>query len=102
MHIVYQNGSFRGTSSRCSLEEFPAPKREKGTLYRMAQGRVKWYSANLGYGFIAPEGEGEDILVRHEDVAGNGFENLENGARVTYEPGQGREGMEAKNVSRSA
>ena len=68
----------------------------------MAQGRVKWYSANLGYGFIAPDGEGEDILVRHEDVAGNGFENLENGARVTYEPVRGREGMEAKNVARSA
>jgi CspA family cold shock protein len=68
----------------------------------VAQGRVKWYSANLGYGFIAPDGEDEDILVRHEDVAGNGFENLENGARVTYEPVQGREGTEAKNVSRSA
>ena len=66
----------------------------------MAQGRGKWYSANLGYGFIAPEGE--DILVRHKDVAGNRFENLENGARVTYEPVRGREGMEAKNVSRSA
>ena len=68
----------------------------------MAQGRGKWYSANLGYGFIAPEGEGEDILVAHEDAAGNRFENLENGAKVTHEPVRGREGMEAKNVSRSA
>ena len=66
----------------------------------MAQGRVKWYSANLGHGFILPDDGGVELLVVHEDIVGRGFKSLENNARVSYEEAAGREGPEAHNVSR--
>jgi CspA family cold shock protein len=66
----------------------------------MAQGRVKWYSPNLGHGFILPDDEGVELLVVHEDIVGRGFKSLENNARVSYEAAAGREGPEAHNVSR--
>ena len=65
----------------------------------MVRGRVKWYSADLGYGFILPEDGGVEVLVREEDITGNGSRSLEEDAEVTYEVVQGREGPEAKKVS---
>jgi CspA family cold shock protein len=66
----------------------------------MARGRVKWYSAALGYGFILPDDKGVEVLVREEDIAGDGPRSLEEDAEVTYEVLQGREGEEAKNISK--
>jgi cold shock protein len=68
----------------------------------MAQVRVKWYSAELGYGFILPDDRGTEILVRREDIATSGYRAPEKGARVTYEVAQGAEGAEARNVSEAA
>jgi CspA family cold shock protein len=66
----------------------------------MARGRVKWYSAQLGYGFILPDDGGVELLVQHADIrGGDGFRSIENGADVTYEPVRGKEGPEAKDVS---
>lgn len=67
----------------------------------MPQGRVKWYSAELGYGFILPYDGGTELLVRHEDVSDGGFGSLEKSVEVTYEAVEGREGPEAKNIQRS-
>ena len=76
-----------------------SPKRERRAP-DMAQGTVKWFSDEKGYGFITPdEGDG-DIFVHHTGIAGNGFKTLEEGARVTYEASQGRKGLQADNVSR--
>jgi cold shock protein len=66
----------------------------------MAQGTVKWFSDDKGYGFITPDEGGKDIFVHHTGIAGNGFKTLEEGARVTYEATQGRKGLQADNVSR--
>ncbi len=66
----------------------------------MAQGTVKWFSTEKGYGFIIPDDEGEDIFVHHTGIAGEGFKNLEEGEKVTYEVSQGRKGMQAENVSK--
>jgi CspA family cold shock protein len=66
----------------------------------MAQGTVKWFSDEKGYGFITPEEGDKDIFVHHSGIAGNGFKTLEEGARVTYEESQGRKGLQADNVSR--
>ena len=67
----------------------------------MTQGRVLWYCDAIGYGFIQPDEEGGKILVPRTGIDGNGSgpRFLENGAKVTYEAIQGREGMEAKSVS---
>jgi len=66
----------------------------------MAQGTVKWFSDEKGYGFITPDEGDKDIFVHHTSIAGNGFKTLEEGARVSYEASQGRKGLQADNVSR--
>jgi len=65
----------------------------------MAQGTVKWFSDEKGYGFISPDDGGEDLFVHHTGITGNGFKSLEEGSKVTYEATQGRKGMQAENVS---
>jgi cold shock protein len=65
----------------------------------MAQGTVKWFSTEKGYGFISPDDGSEDVFVHHTGIAGEGFKNLEEGEKVTYEVTQGRKGPQAENVS---
>ena len=66
----------------------------------MAQGTVKWFSTEKGYGFISPDDGSEDVFVHHTGIAGEGFKNLEEGEKVTYEVSQGRKGPQAVNVSK--
>ncbi len=67
----------------------------------MAQGTVKWFSQQKGYGFINPDDGGEDIFVHYSAVKGSGFRSLEEGERVSYGVTQGRRGLQAENVSRA-
>jgi CspA family cold shock protein len=64
----------------------------------MAQGTVKWFSQEKGYGFITPDEGGEDLFVHHTGIAGSGFKNLEEGEGASYEPTRGRKGEQAANV----
>jgi cold shock protein len=65
----------------------------------MAQGTVKWFSEEKGYGFISPDDGGEDLFVHYSGIAGDGFRSLEEGSKVTYEATQGKKGLQAENVS---
>jgi cold shock protein len=75
------------------------PQKNERRVPQMAQGTVKWFSDQKGYGFITPEDGGEDLFVHHNGIAGTGFKSLEEGAKVSYEATQGRKGMQAENVS---
>jgi CspA family cold shock protein len=66
----------------------------------MAQGTVKRFNDDKGYGFITPEEGGEDVFVHYSGIAGNGFKSLDEGTKVSYETTQGRKGLQAENVSR--
>ncbi len=64
----------------------------------MARGTVKWFNEEKGYGFISPDGGGEDLFVHYTGIEGTGFRSLTEGERVSYEPARGRKGEEAQNV----
>jgi CspA family cold shock protein len=67
----------------------------------MAQGTVKWFSDEKGYGFISPDDGGEDLFVHHTGISGEGFKTLDEGAKVSYEATQGRKGMQAGDLARA-
>lgn len=63
----------------------------------MAEGTVKWFSNEKGYGFIAREG-GEDVFVHHSAIDMEGYRSLNEGQRVEFEVVQGQKGLQAANV----
>ena len=63
----------------------------------MAQGTVKWFSDQKGYGFIAVEG-GKDVFVHHTAIQGEGFRTLSEGQRVSFDITTGPKGEQAANV----
>ena len=65
----------------------------------MAQGTVKWFNAEKGYGFISPDDGGEDLFVHFTGIEGTGFKTLEEGAKVAFETSQGKKGLQAVNVT---
>ena len=64
----------------------------------MAEGTVKWFSDDKGYGFIAPDEAGKDLFVHHSAIQGNGFRSLTEGAKVSYDAEEGPKGPQAVNV----
>ena len=64
----------------------------------MANGTVKWFNDQKGFGFITQEG-GPDVFVHHSAIKGNGFKSLREGDKVTFEIEQGKKGPAAANVA---
>ena len=63
----------------------------------MAQGKVKWFNDQKGFGFITAD-DGTDAFVHHGDIQGEGFKSLAEGDVVTFVMGQGPKGPKATNV----
>ena len=63
----------------------------------MAEGTVKWFSNEKGYGFIAREG-GEDVFVHFSAITQDGYKSLQEGQRVEFEVVQGQKGLQVANV----
>jgi CspA family cold shock protein len=64
----------------------------------LAQGTVKWFSNEKGYGFIERE-QGEDVFVHFSAIAMDGYKSLTEGQRVEFEVVQGQKGLQAANVT---
>jgi CspA family cold shock protein len=76
------------------------PKEQERWAHDMAQGTVKWFNEDKGYGFITPDDGGKDLFVHFSGIEGTGFKSLDEGAKVSYEPTQGQKGPQAENVSK--
>jgi CspA family cold shock protein len=93
--VVTSSGS-RSTGSavaRAGLEARAAVRE----LFGMAQGTVKWFNPDKGYGFIAVDG-GKDVFVHFSAIQADGYRSLEEGQRVEFEITQSDRGQQAEKV----
>ena len=65
----------------------------------MATGTVKWFKADKGFGFIAPDDGTEDVFVHQSAINSSGYRDLREGAKVSYETEVGEKGPRATNVT---
>jgi CspA family cold shock protein len=65
----------------------------------MSKGKVKWFNAQKGYGFIEME-NGKDIFVHQNEIQGGGYKSLDEGESVEFDVKQGDKGDYAANVTR--
>ena len=67
----------------------------------MASGTVKWFNTRRGFGFIVPDGGGNDVLVNIKAVEKAGYSGLPDGAKVTFDivPNRGKESAENLQVT---
>ena len=73
---------------------FVPPQQQENS---MAQGTVKWFNAEKGYGFIT-SGEGQDVFVHYSNIDMTGFRVLEEGQTVEFTVGTGQKGPQAESV----
>jgi cold shock protein len=64
----------------------------------MAQGTVKWFDPDKGFGFINVDGGGEDVFVHFSAIESSGFRSLDENQRVEFEVAQGPKGPQAERV----
>ncbi|MBF9067222.1 cold-shock protein [Streptacidiphilus fuscans] len=66
----------------------------------MAQGTVKWFNAEKGFGFIEQAGGGPDVFAHYSAIQGGGYRELVEGETVTFDVEQGQKGPQAANIVR--
>jgi CspA family cold shock protein len=64
----------------------------------VAEGSVKWFNADKGYGFISVDGGGPDVFVHFSSIEGAGYRSLDEGQRVSFDIEQGQKGPQAAHV----
>lgn len=64
----------------------------------MATGTVKWFNADKGFGFIEQDGGGDDVFAHFSNIAAQGYRELREGQKVTFDIVQGQRGLQAENI----
>ena len=78
------------------LADVASPHQKK--VLHMAQGTVKWFNSEKGFGFIAPNDGSADLFVHYSEIQGGGFRTLEENQPVEFEVGEGAKGPQAQQV----
>jgi cold shock protein len=86
---LLENGQRPGHRKRASFSEGE---------FSMAQGTVKWFNADKGFGFITVDGGGADVFVHFSAIQMSGYRSLEENQRVEFEIAQGQKGPQAEQV----
>ncbi|MFI6145826.1 cold-shock protein [Streptomyces sp. NPDC051109] len=68
----------------------------------MANGTVKWFNAEKGFGFIAPEDGSADVFAHYSEIQGTGFKELQENQKVQYDVSRGAKGPQATNITVTA
>ena len=66
----------------------------------MAQGTVKWFNAEKGFGFITPDEGSTDLFVHFSAIQAKGYKRLDENQRVSFDVEEGAKGPQATNVSK--
>ena len=66
----------------------------------MAQGTVKWFNGEKGFGFISQDDGQPDVFVHFSAIQSDGYRSLEENTKVVYDVVQGPKGLQAENVKR--
>ncbi len=61
-------------------------------------GTVKWFNETKGFGFITPDGGGEDLFAHFREIQGSGFKTLKEGQKVEFTAQRGPKGMQAAQI----
>ena len=64
----------------------------------MATGTVKWFNADKGFGFIAPDDGSADVFAHFSAIASGGYRSLEENQKVEFEVTQGQKGLQAAKI----
>ncbi|WP_293785391.1 cold-shock protein [uncultured Aeromicrobium sp.] len=64
----------------------------------MATGTVKWFNAEKGFGFIAPDDGSEDVFAHYSSINASGYRSLDENQKVEFDVEQGQKGLQAANI----
>jgi CspA family cold shock protein len=93
-----QCGDERSRDATAPVDHALAASQPAGRRSNLAEGTVKWFNDEKGYGFITPKDGSKDLFVHYSNISGDGFKSLNEGQEVTFDAGEGRKGPEATNV----
>ena len=69
--------------------------------YDMATGIVKWFNDSKGFGFITPDGGGDDLFARFSAIVDSGYKSLKENEKVTFDITEGPKGKQASNIQKA-
>ena len=87
-------GSLGNPGAGVRRDLLPAPQKEN----TMANGTVKWFNSEKGFGFIAPDDGTADVFVHFSAIAADGYRSLDENQRVEFSVTQGQKGPQAEQV----